>query len=71
MLKYTYNGIGGSYYGGVLTLIGLGTPAQYQAVLQSVTFSTTSPHTTSRSISIVALDYDDTGGLPAIRRPSS
>ena len=36
------NGISGSYSGGVLTLSGSATPAQYQAALQSVTFSTTS-----------------------------
>ena len=36
------NGISGSYSGGVLTLTGSATPAQYQTALQSVTFSTTS-----------------------------
>ena len=48
------NGISGSYSGGVLTLTGSATPAQYQTALQSVTFSTTSTNTTTRSISIVA-----------------
>ena len=48
------NGITGSYSGGVLTLSGSATPAQYQTALQSVTFSTTSTNTTTRSISIVA-----------------
>ena len=50
------NGISGSYAGGVLTLSGTATPAQYQAALQSVTFSTTSTSTATRSISIVAID---------------
>ena len=50
------NGITGSYSDGVLTLSGSATPAQYQTALQSVTFSTTSTNTTTRSISIVALD---------------
>ena len=50
------NGISGSYSGGVLTLSGSTTPAQYQAALQSVTFSTTSTNTTPRAISIVASD---------------
>ena len=50
------NGITGSYSGGVLTLSGTATVAQYQAALQSVTFSTTSTSTATRSLSIVALD---------------
>ncbi len=50
------NGITGSYSAGVLTLSGSATPAQYQAALQSVTFSTTSTTSTSRSVSIVAID---------------
>ena len=55
MLNFTnQNGITGSYSGGVLTLSGSATPAQYQAALQSVTFSTTSTNTTTRAISIVA-----------------
>ena len=55
MLNFTnQNGISGSYSGGVLTLSGSATPAQYQAALQSVTFSTTSTNTTTRAISIVA-----------------
>ena len=50
------SGISGSYAAGVLTLSGTATPAQYQAALQSVTFSSTSTSTTARSISIVAID---------------
>ncbi len=59
------NGISGNYSGGVLILTGSATPAQYQTALQSVTFSTTSENTTTRSLSIVALDSNDTGGLPS------
>ena len=52
VLNFTnQNGISGSYSGGVLTLSGSATPAQYQAALQSVTFSTTSTNTTTRAIS--------------------
>ena len=50
------SGITGSYSGGVLTLSGSATVAQYQAALQSVTFSSTSTSTTARAISIVAID---------------
>ena len=50
------NGITGSYSGGVLTLSGSATVAQYQTALRSVTFSTTSSNTTARSIGVVALD---------------
>jgi hypothetical protein len=50
------SGITSSYSGGVLTLSGSATVAQYQAALQSITFSTTSTSTTARAISIVALD---------------
>jgi len=50
------NGIGGAYASGTLTLSGSATPAQYQTALESVTFSTTSSNTTTRSISIVAMD---------------
>ncbi len=59
MLNFTnQNGISGNYSGGVLTLSGIATPAQYQAALRSVTFSSTTNITTitTRSISIVALD---------------
>jgi hypothetical protein len=59
------NGIIGNYTGGVLTLSGSATPAQYTAALQSVTFSTTSTSTVLRSISIVALDTHDTGDVPS------
>ncbi|HEX4143529.1 MAG TPA: peptidylprolyl isomerase [Pirellulales bacterium] len=56
-LQFTnQNGISGSYSGGTLALTGNATPAQYQAALQSVTFSTTSTDTATRAISIVALD---------------
>ena len=50
------NGITGSYSGGVLTLSGNATPAQYQTALQSVTFSTTSGMLTTRQTTFVALD---------------
>ena len=51
------SGISGVYSGGVLTLSGTATVAQYQAALQSVTFSNaTNPSITTRSISIVAVD---------------
>ena len=57
LLNFTnQNGISGSYAGGVLTLTGTATPAQYQAALQSITFSTTSTTTAARAISIVVLD---------------
>jgi hypothetical protein len=51
--------------GGVLTLTGNATPAQYQAALRSVTFSTTATSLTPRSIGIVALDSNDTGNVPS------
>jgi hypothetical protein len=52
------NGITGSYdaANGVLTLTGTASVAQYQAALQSVTFSSSSTSTTTRSLSIVASD---------------
>jgi hypothetical protein len=50
------SGISGVYSGGVLTLSGTATVAQYQAALQSVTFASTSASTATRSISIVAID---------------
>ena len=50
------NGISGNYAGGVLTLTGTATPTQYQAALQSITFTTTSTNTITPSISIVAQD---------------
>ena len=46
----------GSYAGGVLTLAGTTSPANYQAALQSITFSTISTNTTARTISIQAED---------------
>ena len=57
----TIDGISGSYAvvngAGVLTLTGPATPAQYQAALQSVTFSNmTNVSTAARSISIVTVD---------------
>jgi hypothetical protein len=53
----TGSGISGAYAGGVLTLTGTATVAQYQAALQSVTFAnSTNPSTTARPISIVAID---------------
>ena len=59
------SGISGSYNPGtgVLTLTGSATPAQYQAALRSVTFSTTSLNTTTRTIDVVALDANDSGSL--------
>ncbi len=50
------NGITGSYSAGVLTLTGTASVADYEAALQSVTFSTSSANTTARAISIVADD---------------
>ena len=40
----------------MLDLTGTATVAQYQAALQSITFSTTADFSTTRSISIVAID---------------
>ena len=59
------NGITGSYSAGVLSLSGSATPAQYQAALRSVTFSTTSAVKTTRVINVVALDTNDTGNVPS------
>jgi uncharacterized repeat protein (TIGR03803 family) len=59
------NGISGSYSGGVLTLSGSATPAQYQAALESVTFSATSTNATTRSISIVVDDGNTTSNTAA------
>jgi hypothetical protein len=54
------SGISGSYLGGVLTLSGSATPAQYTAALQSVTFSNpTNSSTTTRDITIQAVDTTD------------
>ena len=50
------NNIAGSYSNGVLTLTGTSTLANYEAALQSVTFSTTSTDTTPRALTIVARD---------------
>ncbi len=47
--------------GGVLTLTGSATPAQYTAALQSVTFSTTSINQSTRTIDVVA---DDSAASP-------
>ena len=55
------NGITGSYSSGTLTLAGSATPAQYQAALRSVAFSSTSTSTAARTISIVVSDAGDTG----------
>ncbi|HTU24002.1 MAG TPA: hypothetical protein VMF30_01315, partial [Pirellulales bacterium] len=60
LLNFTaQNGITGSYANGVLTLTGSATVAQYQAALDSVTFSTTSTLLGTRSISVVV----DAGSL--------
>ena len=59
LLNFTnQNGISGSYNGasGVLTLSGTATVGQYQAALQSVTFSTTSAIADTRAISIVVVN---------------
>jgi hypothetical protein len=51
------NGITGGYSGGVLSLTGSATPAQYQAALRSVTFSNTvNGGTATRGISIIVSD---------------
>ena len=55
--------ITGNYSGGVLTLSGSATSAQYQAALQSITFSSTSLSTATRNISIVVNDSGDTGNV--------
>jgi len=53
------NNISGSYNTatGVLTLTGAASVVDYQAALDSVTFSTTSTNTTSRNLTIVAADH--------------
>ena len=62
MLDFTnQNGITASYSDCVLTLSGTATVAQYQAALQSVTFSTTSTVTGTRTIDVVA---DDSSASP-------
>ncbi|HEX4144747.1 MAG TPA: hypothetical protein VHY91_14675 [Pirellulales bacterium] len=57
------NGISGSYNSstGVLTLSGSATPAQYQAALQSITFSSNSSSIATRAVSYVVNDADDPG----------
>ncbi len=59
------NGITGSYSGGILTLSGTASVANYQAALQSVTFSTTSTNTTPRALSIVTRDNLLVGNVAA------
>ena len=61
----TQNGITGVYSGGVMTLSGSATPAQYQTALQSITYSTTSSSTVTRNISMVVTDSNDTGPTPS------
>ena len=63
LLNFTNQyGITGSYAGGVLTLTGSATPAQYSSALQSVTFSTTSANTIARTIDVYADDsFGNTG----------
>ena len=56
----TQNGISGSYAGGVLTLSGSATPANYQTALQSVTYSSTSTSLATRNIAIVVTDSNAT-----------
>ncbi|HEX4145820.1 MAG TPA: hypothetical protein VHY91_20110 [Pirellulales bacterium] len=55
------NGITGSYSGGVLTLFGNATAAQYQAALDSITFSTISTVTSPRSLSVAVSAADGSG----------
>ncbi len=61
------NGISGGYNSatGVLTLTGTTVVANYQAALQSVTFSTTSNVSGTRTIDVVADDAHDTGNVPS------
>src|SRR4029077_6873782 len=65
----TQNGITGRYRGGVLTLGGTATVAQYQAALESITFSSSSHNPTnfgtdsSRSISWVVSDGPQSSNL--------
>lgn len=61
-------GISGSYDSGsgVLTLTGSTTTANYQAALRNVTYQnteTTSPSTTTREISFIVYDWDDSSGV--------
>lgn len=61
-------GITGSYDSGsgVLTLTGSTTTANYQAALRNVTYQnteTTSPSTTTREISFIVYDWDDSSGV--------
>ena len=70
VLNFTnQNGITGSYSGGVLTLSGTATVAQYQAALESITFSSSSHNPTnfgtdtSRSISWVVSDGPQSSNL--------
>lgn len=61
-------GITGSYDSGsgVLTLTGSTTTANYQAALRNVSYQnteTTSPSTTTREISFIVYDWDDSSGV--------
>ncbi|WP_051574313.1 Ig-like domain-containing protein [Mycobacterium sp. URHB0044] len=59
--------ITGTYTGGVLTLTGAGTVAQYQAALRSVTFaSTSSALATIKMVSIVVTDAQNVESLPGL-----
>ncbi len=59
--------ITGSYSGGVLTLTGSGTVAEYQAALRSVTFaSTTGALATIKMVSIVVTDAQNVESLPGL-----
>jgi hypothetical protein len=57
------NGISGNYAGGVLTLTGGATLAQYQAALRSVTFTTSSNVKGSRTIDVIAEASTDAGNV--------
>jgi hypothetical protein len=58
--------IHGEYLGGTLTLTGNASVAEYQQVLQSVTFSTTSLGLAARTVSFQVVDD---GGLPSVSLP--
>ena len=65
VLSYTPSGTISisSNTGGVLTLTGIATPAQYQTALQSVTYGSTNSSTATRTISYVVKDSGDTGNV--------
>ncbi|KXW74419.1 hypothetical protein MPHL43070_00230 [Mycolicibacterium phlei DSM 43070] len=58
--------IGGEYVGGVLTLTGPGTAAEYTQVLQSITFATTDAGILSRTLIFQVFDEQNTPSLEAV-----